>query len=258
VERAQIFYPVTGTARYPEIDILRGIALLMMVVFHTVFDLSYFGIRSIEVSAGFWRYFALATAFLFLLIAGLSLSISDARAAARTPDAAGRFLRTLKRGLFIFSLGLLVTFATWIFLGEGYVIFGILHLIGVSLILGWFFLRFGKWNILLGIVWITAGLAAVAQVRGPISLVWLGMYPAGFTSVDYTPLFPWFGVVLLGIGTGSLLYPGGKRFWKIPDFSNPAEKAVAFLGRHTLILYLVHQPVILLILQAVTGSRILF
>lgn len=249
---------MTGTARYPEIDIVRGIALLMMVVFHTVFDLSYFGILAIEVGEGFWRYFALATAFLFLLIAGVSLSVSDARAVMKTTDPKNRFLKTLKRGLFIFSLGLLVTFATWLYLREGYVIFGILHLIGISLILGWFFLRFGKWNILIGALWITAGLAIVAPVRGPITLAWLGMYPAGFVSVDYTPLFPWFGVILLGIGIGSLLYPGGTRAWKIPDLANPAENAVAFLGRHTLILYLAHQPVILLILQAVTGSHILF
>lgn len=249
---------MTGTARYPEIDIVRGIALVMMVIFHTVFDLSYFGVLAIEIGTGFWRYFALTTAFLFLFIAGLSLSVSDARATVKTPDTKSRFLKTLKRGLFIFSLGLLITFATWLFLHEGYVIFGILHLIGVSLILGWFFLRFEKWNILIGTLWIGIGLAIIAPIRGPIAFAWLGLYPAGFSSVDYTPLFPWFGVILLGIGFGSLLYPGGNRTWKIPNLANPAEKAIAFLGRHTLILYLVHQPVILLILQAITGSHILF
>ena len=68
--------------RFWEIDALRGTAVVMMVIFHTVFSLSFFDIVNIDVVYGFWRVFALATATLFILIAGVSLSISSARARA--------------------------------------------------------------------------------------------------------------------------------------------------------------------------------
>ena len=74
-------------SRYGEIDLVRGIAILMMVLFHTLFDLSFFRIFPVDISFGFWRYFAFATASLFLLIVGISLTISRARVAStKYPD----------------------------------------------------------------------------------------------------------------------------------------------------------------------------
>ena len=66
-------------ARYRELDLVRGIAILMMILFHTVFDLYFFRILPVDIYSGFWRYFAFATASLFLLIVGISLTISRAR-----------------------------------------------------------------------------------------------------------------------------------------------------------------------------------
>ncbi|HNI42045.1 MAG TPA: heparan-alpha-glucosaminide N-acetyltransferase domain-containing protein, partial [Methanoregulaceae archaeon] len=69
--------------RYPEIDIARGIAVVMMVIFHIAFDLSFLGIAGIPVSSLPWRAFAMATAALFLLLVGISLSISAGYAKTR-------------------------------------------------------------------------------------------------------------------------------------------------------------------------------
>ena len=70
-----------GESRFEEIDLFRGIAILMMVLFHTLFDIRFFGIAPVNVSSGFWRYFAYATATLFLFLVGVSLVVSHARAA---------------------------------------------------------------------------------------------------------------------------------------------------------------------------------
>ena len=131
---------MSGTARYPEIDILRGIAILMMILFHTIFDLTFFRIMPFDVENGFWRFFAYATASLFLLIVGISLSISHARASSRLQGRA-MVEKFLFRGAGIFCCGLLVTVGTWWYLQEGYVIFGILHLIGVAVMLSPLFFR---------------------------------------------------------------------------------------------------------------------
>jgi len=273
--------------RFTEIDICRGIAILMMVLFHTLFDISFFGIGQVNVEAGFWRYFAYATATFFLLVVGVSLVVSHARASTRLSgfSLAKKFFL---RGAGIFALGLLVTLATWLYLREGFIIFGILHLIGISVILSPLFFRFKKYNIILGIVCILIGLLVISQM-GPIYLQFFGIQAAGswsvsytpliswspvgmiipllllplgihapaFWSVDYTPLFPWFGMVLIGMGIGEFLYGEGVRHFTAPRLPNFIVAPLSFIGRHSLVIYLVHQPVIILLLAAITGTKVL-
>jgi uncharacterized membrane protein len=244
-----------SASRFREIDATRGIAILMMIVFHTLFDLNFFMIVPVNVSTGFWRWFAMATASLFLLVVGISLVISHARSAAYLSGL--RLVRKfLYRGAGIFALGLLVTLATWLYLGEGFVIFGILHLIGLSVMLSPLFFRFGRYNILLGLLCIAA-VFFIGTIPAAVWLLPLGIYPASFMSVDYTPLIPWFGVVLIGMGAGEILYSGGIRRFEAPHLKGPAAGFLAFIGQHSLIIYLVHQPVIILILAAVTGTKVL-
>jgi uncharacterized membrane protein len=242
-------------SRYPEIDLVRGIAILMMILFHTVFDLFFFRILPVEVYSGFWRYFALATASLFLLIVGISLTISRARAASAKPGIP-LALKFVYRGAGIFLLGLLVTVCTWIFLGEGFIVFGILHLIGISIMISPLFFRFKKCNLVLGFLVITIGLV-FATLTGPVWLLPFGIHPATFWSVDYEPIFPWFGVVLIGMGLGEYLYPDGIRGFTLPQIPEMVIRPLAFLGRHSLVIYLVHQPVIILVIAAVTGTKVL-
>jgi uncharacterized membrane protein len=249
---------VAGTDRYVEIDTVRGVAILMMILFHSLFDLSFLHVYPVNVVTGFWRYFAYSTASLFLFIAGISLTISHAREEERLAGDPERRFRIwekyLKRGAGIFTCGLLVTFATWLYLREGFVIFGILHLIGVSVILAPLFFRFRQLNLLIGAICIVTGaILAEVGVAGPLWLLWLGIHPASFTSVDYTPLIPWFGIVLMGMGTGEELYPKGKRSFAVPHLPAFITTPLAFLGRHSLVIYLLHQPVILLLLQLGAG-----
>jgi uncharacterized membrane protein len=76
----------------------------------------------------------------------------------------------------------------------------------------------------------------------------LGIHPVSFASLDYVPLFPWAGVFLIGLGTGALFYPGGvpEKQWRRP--LNRVVDGIAFLGRHSLVIYMVHVPVILLVI----------
>jgi uncharacterized membrane protein len=246
---------MSGNERYPEIDIARGIAIVMMIIFHTLFDLNFFGIATVNVSFGFWRYFAYATASLFLLIVGISLTISRARAATHL-TVPGLFRKFLLRGAGILCCGLLVTVATWWYLREGFIIFGILHLIGVSLMIAPLFFRFRQWNWLLGLLIIGAGWG-ISTVSGPIWLLPLGLHPPAFWSIDYTPILPWFGLVLIGLAAGEWLYPGGRQRFSLPPISNPTGSALTLLGRHSLVIYLVHQPVLVVLLSLMMGKPLI-
>jgi uncharacterized membrane protein len=241
-------------SRYREIDLVRGIAILMMVAFHTLFDLNFFSVFSVEVSGGFWRYFAYATASLFLLVAGISLTISRAKMPALVTRSQV-IKKFLLRGAGIFLLGLLVTLCTWIYLKEGFIVFGILHLIGVSVMVSPLFFWLKKRAFLLGFFCIVTGYI-LSTVNGPIWLLPLGIHPASFWSVDYEPLFPWFGCVLIGMGLGEYLYKDGLRQFVVPEIPVIVIQPLAFLGRHSLVIYFIHQPIIILLLAALTGTKI--
>ncbi len=235
--------------RFWEIDALRGTAVVMMVIFHTIFIISFFDIRDIDVIHGFWRVFALSTATLFILIAGVSLSVSSARA----EEALGSFrvaLKNLRRGAGIFLVGMGITVATWLFVRPEFVLFGVLHCIGLSIALSPLFLRFGRWNLAIG-----AGIMLIAplidSIPGPLPLAWLGVHPADFASLDYVPLFPWLGVFLVGMSLGATLYPGGRRVFPAGGEGRPLLRPVSLLGRHSLPIYIIHIPVILLFLALI-------
>jgi uncharacterized membrane protein len=246
---------MAGASRYHEIDMVRGIAILMMILFHTLFDLNYFHIFPIDIYEGFWKYFAYSTASLFLLVVGISLIVSHARAQSKY-SGHRLALKYVYRGAGIFLLGLLVTVVTWWYLGEGFVIFGILQLIGVSIMLSPLFFRFRTANIVLGFLFIAIGYL-LSAISGPAWLIPLGIHPPDFWSVDYEPVFPWTGIVLIGMGLGEYLYPDGMRRFTLPVMPRVIVQPLSFLGRHSLVIYLVHQPVIIFLIAVVFGINVL-
>lgn len=232
--------------RYWELDLLRGIAVGMMVSFHALYDLDFFS-GPVDVHSGIWPSFAKAIATIFLLLVGISPNISSAGARVRGGDS---FLRHLRRGAKIFSWGMAITISTILLLGDGFVVFGILHLIGISIILSYPFLRRPLADLVFGSAAISAGLWIRQFTFDSPWLLWLGFVPRHFCSVDYFPLLPWFGVVMVGIFLGTVLYPEGRRRVPLPDISarTPA-KQICILGRNSLIIYLVHQPILIMAMQ---------
>ena len=235
--------------RFWEIDFLRGLAILMMIVFHLLYDLTYFGGCDLNLHSGFWTYFAHATATIFIFLVGVSLTLSFSRTKRMQNTRQKVYVKYLKRGLTIFSWGLIVTILTWIFLREGFVLFGILHLIGISIVLSYPFLKLRYWNLLLGIVIISLGIYLKNFTFGFLWLVWLGFTPDYFYTVDYFPIIPWFGMILIGVFFGNLLYPYYTRKFNIWDLSNLNFIGLfCLLGRHSLIIYLIHQPILIILL----------
>ena len=234
--------------RFWDVDAVRGVAIVMVVFYHLIFDLDNFGGYPVESTAGFWAIFADTSAFLFVFLAGLSLSISRARAGAEERNLFGKYL---SRGLRIIGWGMLITLVFRL-VDFGYVIFGILHLIGLSIILAYPLLRFRYANLVLGLFVIAAGVYMRTQdfVMGGaagVLLTPLGVLPEGLLMPDYRPLLPWFGVVLLGLFFGNAAY----LVWRKHSPPAPVPRAarpLAFLGKHTLFIYLVHQPVLIAIL----------
>lgn len=240
--------------RYWEIDLARGVAVVMMIVFHSAFDLNFFGILPLNVYSGFLRMLAYLTASIFIFIVGVSFTISYARASRRLTWE-GLAFKYVRRGLTIFSLGLVITTITWILLPRVYIVFGILHFIGISILLAPMFTRFGATNLALGAACILAGYM-INTIPGPRFLLWLGLHPISFVSLDYVPLLPWFGLILIGMAFGFLFYPDGYREFNIEVTEPRCVRLFSTLGQHSLLIYFLHQPVILLIIAVLSPSAI--
>src|SRR5690625_4244791 len=119
------------TARLWQIDFIRGVAILLMVFYHLIWDMHYFGLfLAADVTVGAWHVFARSIAALFLLLVGVSFVL----AAERRP-AAVRDRQWMVRGGKLYGWALAITAVTWTFLGDEFVRFGILHLIATALVL---------------------------------------------------------------------------------------------------------------------------
>ena len=241
--------------RFWEVDFLRGLAVILMIAYHFIFDLSFFQIYTLNLSYGLLWYFPRVIAGIFILLVGISLYLSYSRAEISELYSRDRdfFLKYLKRGVWIFSLGLVITLATWIFIREEFIIFGILHFVGLAIIIAFPLLKYNQrykyLNLFLGLLFVAAGFYINSFTFNFNWLLWLGFIPQNLVTVDYFPLLPWFGMLALGIFSGSVLYRNYHRQFKIPDLSSHLPvRLFTFLGKHSLIIYFIHQPILLLML----------
>ena len=236
---------MSSSPRSGEIDILRVIAIILMTVYHAAYDLAFFYGWNIPVNEGAWKLLEQGTAALFLLLVGISFTISW----TRTP----RYSKYVLRGARIFCYGLVVTAATYVFDAETYVRFGILHLVGVSMLLLPLFTRLKNWNALLGIAVVLLAYAVHGTTDGTALLLPLGKMPPGFMSVDYFPLVPWFGVILIGVALGHLYKENQATLTFIPT-DNPFMRGITAISRRSLAIYMIHQPVLLAVLWLLLGK----
>lgn len=238
---------MSNVIRYPELDVLRGVAVLLMVVYHFFFDLAYFYSFDIPVRAGLWKLFALGTASLFLLLVGVCFVISWERKSTN-----GKKRKLFQRAGTIFAGGMVLSLVTWFVAPEAFIKFGILHLIGVSALLQPLFTRFRGWNLLVGSGIFLIGIFLKNQTTGLLWLFPFGIPYPGFRSLDYYPLLPWFGIILIGMALGYLLYVPTRRFsW---NMAVPRGlQGFTWCGRRALLLYFLHQPILLLLLSLFLG-----
>jgi len=235
--------------RFIELDLLRAVAILFMVFLHVLWDLDYFGI--FPLNRGVYQFQNLVPALFFILV-GICLVITTRKRSPFSPDKQGRHL--FYRGLWILGFGMIITVVTMIFLPDRPIFFGVLHCIGLSIILCIPFLKFKAYNaiIAIGIIIFGLGIGTVSVNNPTLVHLIVGFHPGNMFSmtIDYFPLLPWFGVILFGVALGNVLYKDGKRQFPFPDLSK--YKPVGFfswIGKHSLAIYLIHQPIIAGILE---------
>lgn len=224
--------------RYMLIDMARGGALALMIIYHFIFDLNFIAHLGIDFNHDpRWLGFRTLIVSLFLLLVGISQSLALHRGL--------EWRRYLKRLALIVGCAGLVTLSSMIMFPRTFIFFGILHFIAVASVLGLLTLRFYRLNLLAGVFLIILGIEAAHPRFDHPALQWIGLMTHKPLTEDYVPLLPWFGVVLLGQVLGKAIYriPAAARVigWTSRRL---LARLLALGGRHSLLIYMVHQPLL--------------
>ncbi|MBU1174098.1 MAG: DUF1624 domain-containing protein [Alphaproteobacteria bacterium] len=226
--------------RLVRVDIARGMALVGVMIFHLCWDLRYFEfvLWPMDTAWG-WIGFQKLLVGSFVGLSGLSLYLAHGRRV--------RWRAFWRRWLVLAGAALLITGATWFTFQPAFVYFGILHALALFALLGLaaLLLPAELW-IPIGIFMLVVGIAHHDPAFNEKPLSWLGFWVVPPYTNDLVPVFPWFGIFLMGMGFGRTLtqpQPGAL-------IAGPADwgwfgRALKWIGRHSLILYLVHQPLLL-------------
>ena len=228
------------------VDLMRGVALIAMTIFHLGWDLGMFAVIDMRVMFEPGpRWFARCIAGTFLFLVGFSLWLAHRDGISWRP-----FLIRLAQ---VGGAAAVITIATWFATPDAFIFFGILHSIALASVLGLAFLRLPWWaTAAAGIfVLVSRPLMQTPLLDGP-AWWWTGLSAIIPVSNDYVPVFPFFGMVLLGIAAAQLASSQG---WlsvlAAPRLDQPVARMLRFIGRHSLVYYLLHQPVMIGILFAV-------
>lgn len=251
--------------RWGALDVARGLAVLAMVAFHLTWDLGHFGYiaASIPWSAPV-KAFGHAIAFSFLFIAGVSLTLAHRHGV--------QWRAFWRRFAIVAGAAGLVSVGTYIVFPSAFVFFGILHCIAAASLLAVGFL-FLPWPAALvaGVLFFAAPHVLASPVFNSDWLQWLGLSTTEPYTQDWRPFLPWAGAMLMGVGAGRLIVrrlygekagvaeqpvetsveAGQPPAWLTRQALQPipfpvrAEKGwLSLAGRNSLLIYLIHQPVL--------------
>ena len=233
-------------SRIWELDALRGVCILCVIVVHFLFDLSFFG--GLDLTLPAWYVFLQEYGgAIFVVLSGVCATLGS---------------KSVRRGLIVFSCGMLITAVTYGMYRLGMsgadvvVKFGVLHLLGVCMLVYPAFKKLPPAMLtVLGLVIAITGYAIRGVVVPQHWLFPLGLTYEGFTSSDYFPLFPQLGYFLIGAAIGKTAYREKKTLLPGSFQKTPVARFFCWCGRQSLFIYLLHQPIVYGLLELVLLLR---
>lgn len=233
-------------SRIWELDALRGVCILCVIVVHFLFDLSFFG--GLDLTLPAWYVFIQEYGgAIFVVLSGVCVTLGS---------------KSVRRGLIVFACGMLITAVTYGMYRLGMsgadvvVKFGVLHLLGVCMLVYPAFKKLPPAALaLLGLAIAITGYAIRGVVVPQHWLFPLGLTYEGFTSSDYFPLFPQLGYFLIGAAIGKTAYREKRTFLPGAFQQTPVARFFCWCGRQSLFIYLLHQPIVYGLLEFVLLLR---
>ncbi len=208
--------------RYDSLDIIRGFTVVLMIIFHFCFDLDYYSLIDVDIIKDpFWYFFPRLIVFLFLFATGMSLTVAH--------SAEVKYKAFGKRLLLISFWAAVVSLVTYFLFPDSWIYFGTLHAIAVISIFTLPFLKYPKFAA------VTTLALFIPSIMFDRTLPW---FELPHSSWDYISPFPWLGASLLGV------FAVHNGLQLIPIKNSSISRSLKFLGRHSLVIYLIHQPIL--------------
>ena len=216
--------------RYFELDLLRGTAVILMVCFHFGYDLAMFGYTSYETTVDIeWIIFRGIILSMFLLGVGMSSYLAYADGI--------NWKKVWKQTAKLAAVSVLISIGSYFIFPDQWIYFGVIHFVTIATLVSLAFLHRPTLSLILGIGIIASYVMGYFHLDPILAYSVEHFYIPRYT-VDVVSFTPWFGVVLIGI---FLMY---KKLFGIAIKENRTGRRVAFLGKHSLIIYLFHQPIL--------------
>ena len=235
--------------RFWEVDFVRGLAVVLMIFYNWSYTLRFLDIYHIvdKSNSLYWQIFPIIITSTFLFIAGISLSISWNRF---QKTGIPKWKKYGSRGIKILGYGLTITLATLFFYPENFIFYGILHLIGTTILLSPLVIDDWKKSLTATIIIISSSLLIQKPVSDSLTTAAIGITQPNFQTLDYFPLIPYSAIIFLGLTLGHLTYPQGMRRKQIQKIQKlqPKNQLIQKTGQHTLKIYLLHQPLLITLL----------
>lgn len=210
-----------------------------MAVYHFSWDLSWFALVDWPVDRGFgWRLFAAAIATSFLALVGVSLVLAH--------EGGIRWRPALRRIARVALAAGAISLVTWLALGDQFVRFGILHAIALGSLIALPFVAVPPAvTALAGLIVLALPLGLRVSFPGDAWFGWTGLVASPPLSVDFVPVFPWLGVILLAVAA-TRVFRDGPAWRSLAAWRARGRIAglAALAGRHSLLVYLLHQPIL--------------
>lgn len=219
--------------RLVTLDLLRTLAIVLMVIYHFIYDLRFFGYLETTIPNGTeWQAFRSVILSLFIGCVGVGLVLATAQ---------GLRLKKYLRRLAEIALGAAaVTLVSVQMFPDTWIHFGILHFIIVATLVATPFARYPRAAFVAGSAILAAALLGWVGTWWPFNHLqaWVPRY-----SVDYVPLFPWLSAVLFGVALGHSKWLRADPLGSLPNAARWARP-----GQHSLLIYLLHQPILFALL----------
>lgn len=216
------------------VDLLRTFAIVLMVIFHGIYDLKVMGYVGWDIPNGSgWKEFRYLILSLFFLCVGVGLSYAHSRAI--------QWRAFWRRELFIVCGAVAVTLMSLVMFPNQWIYFGVLHFIALASLLTLPLIRHPKIAAVLGGVLLLGYNLAGWPDSWPLDVL-ANRFPALFpdTTADWVPLMPWLALVWLGV------FMANTRWLQADPLAPwPWSTLCLWPGRHSLAIYLLHQPVLM-------------
>ena len=223
------------TSRYPVIDCIRGFAIIAMIAYHFGFDLNMQGYISQDINHNSnWQVARSLILGTFLFVAGFSMAL------ATNQNIKRRLIRLVR----IAACAVLVSIGSYFMFPDSWIFFGVLHFVLVGTIICWLVMPYQKLLLILAMSLLTVGILYQSPIFNSPFLQWLGMMTYKPITEDYVPLLPWLGLMMIGARMGQLALTKSK-LWLFDYKLSSILLPVQWLGQHSLIVYMLHQPILL-------------